>query len=424
MSKRYPVASPYVEAYEQVFLGTYVPSFDAFYAHPAFRKKGRLQVWAVRVLVEVLSWYRPDYTEDGQAMQRFPGRRLVLNYDYLARKYRVSKRTLERAVKFLEERGFLDVEVQYVQDVFGRMVGKRTLVAPNYEGLRRVVEDLLKEIQEAGDAASPASSAPNGRSDNSDVSEAHRSDNFDASASFSASPKRQLCPTEATSLSSRSDNSDAPKRQVCRMLTKLQMTKLHEDKTPSHPPALKNKAAGGGDDINQASSQEVQAKNGPEAQAGPPEVQTGNGFVPSPKREKTPGEIMSRSGVATAHPAAPQTPDGFLATLGLPVRLRRELAAMLDRRERTWQDLLAELARCYADFQAGRLQRPAVAAAVSLLRGNLAPPEFYDPEVQRRHLPDRIWEAAPAEVCHEARKKGLPAPSPEELRLIQALLQS
>ncbi len=408
MSKRYPVTSPYVEAYERIFLGTYVPSFDAFYAHPAFRKNGRLQVWAVRVLVEVLAWYRPDYTEDGQAVQRFPGRRLVLNYDYLARKYRVSRRTLERAVRFLQEQGFLEVEVQYIQDAFGRMVGKRTLVAPNYEGLRRVVEDLVKESQEIADAASPVASAANSRSDNSG-----------ASASFSASPKRQLCPAEATSLSHRSDNSDAPKRQVCRMLTKPQKTKPHKNKTPSHPPALKNKAVGGGGDINQASPQEAQTQK---AEAGPPEGQKGSRFVSSPREQKVPVKIMSSNKAETSAtaPQAASNVERFLATLGLPGHLRRDLAALLGRRERTWQDLLAELARCYADFQAGHLKRPVVAAAVSLLRGNVAPPEFYDPAVQRRYLPERVWEVVP----EEARKTGLPAPSQEELELIRSLLQT
>ncbi len=346
VTRQYPLVSPYVKAYGEVFLGTYVPSFDIFYAHPAFRKNGRLQVWAVRILVEVLSWYRPDYDEDGQPVQRFPGERFALNYQRLSEKYRVSKRTLERAVKFLQEKGFLEVEVQYLQDAFGRMIGKRTLVAPNYTALHEVMEDLLGETRET----EPGAQYPNGhRSDTSDASET-RSDKHDASGNFLASPKRHICPTEATSLSHRSDISDAPKRQVCRLLNKNPVNKIPVNKNLSHPPAQqKIKAAANG-------------------------------------RNKKFEESFPKRHTPSAHKAHPT--ENVLRDLGVPGKLRSSLAGMLESGQVTVEDVVAELCRCYSDSE---VRKPVIVMATSLLRGNRPPREFYEPEALQ-HLPESIVE--------------------------------
>ena len=89
---------------------------------------------------------------------------------------------------------------------------------------------------------------------------------------------------------------------------------------------------------------------------------------------------------------ARDAPERVLRDLGVPKKYRRRLAAALRQGEIAVEDLAAELARCYRDAAKGRIERPVLAAVVSLLEDNRAPREFYDPSVWAEHLPEPVWD--------------------------------
>ena len=364
--KKYPVTSPYVERRSRLDIGLHIPVPVPFLAHPDFQQKsGVPNLLAIMVLSEILNWYRPIWEEvevaEGKtkprAFQRFEGDAFVLNYAYLANRFGYSIWAVKRAVYFLRDRGLLILETRAVQDEqTGEMVGKHTVAIPNFDRLAEIL--------------SPANY---GGGEPEEITDAHSGPRRADAHSNARRPDKG---TDAHPDAHRTDaHSDA--RRVTDAHTDAhpnarELQKSVKDKNQFKAAAELIKAPG-----DENLSRNPSADDNPETPQGTAEARDHQGSDGTLSRPDPRGEV------------APE-PERMLRDLGVPKKFRKRLAAAMRRGSITPEDLVAELARCYRDWERGEISRPVLAAVTSLLEDNRAPREFYDPATW--DFPEDVWD--------------------------------
>jgi len=386
---RYPLVSPHVRERSRIDLGHYTPIPTVFLKHPALRRNGRPYYVAIHLLAEILNWYRPIWDEyvdrEGQTQirtwQRFSGEAFRLSYGYFADLFGLSEETVRRAVYFLKERGLVETKTVHIQDESGYMEGRATLIYPAWERIRAI----LDPAEYADEKTSRDAPQPTERYGHTGREVPQPTERYGHTGRDTPQPTERYGHT-GREVPQPTERYDRTGREPAPQPTERYDRTGRDAPQPTERYGHTGRDAPTGTPTGTPTGIPTGTPTGtPTGITVPPnQINKDQNRIPKSKDQNTPPPAAAEA--AGSAGSAGNEIERILRDLGVPTRYRRRLADAMARGLVGPTDFAAELARCYADR---RVEKPAAAAAVSLLQDNRAAPEFYDPEAW--DLPERVW---------------------------------